>query len=65
MKNILITGTKGFIGKNLAYELSDLFLIHEINEDIFESDNWGDTLLKNYKTSTPMLFFISVLVLIL
>jgi len=57
MKNILITGTKGFIGKNLAYELSDLFLIHEINEDIFESDNWGDTLLKKLQDIDPDVIF--------
>jgi len=57
MKNILITGTKGFIGKNLAYELSDLFLIHEINEDIFESDNWGDTLLKKLQDINPDVIF--------
>ncbi len=57
MKNILITGTKGFIGKNLAYELSDLFLIHEINEDIFESDNWGDALLKKLQDIDPDVIF--------
>lgn len=57
MKNILITGTKGFIGKNLAYELSDLFSIHEINEDIFESDNWGDDLLKKLQDIDPDVIF--------
>lgn len=57
MKNILITGTKGFIGKNLAYELSDLFLIHEINEDIFESDNWGEVLLKKLEDINPDVIF--------
>ncbi len=57
MKNILITGSKGFIGKNLAYELSDLFLIHEINEDIFESDNWGEVLLKKLEDIDPDVIF--------
>jgi len=57
MKNILITGSKGFIGKNLSYELSDLFLIHEINEDIFESDNWDEVLLKKLKDINPDVIF--------
>ena len=35
---ILITGTKGFIGKNLLKELNGDIL--EINEDIFDSEDW-------------------------
>ena len=33
---ILITGTNGFIGKNLLNELKDKHDILEINEDIFD-----------------------------
>ena len=35
---ILVTGTKGFIGKNLLKELTSDIL--EINEDIFDSDSY-------------------------
>lgn len=44
MQNILITGTKGFIGSNLKAELSNQFKIWEINEDIFQSEDWMDQL---------------------
>jgi nucleoside-diphosphate-sugar epimerase len=34
MKNILITGTRGFIGKHLYNELNNKFNISEINETL-------------------------------
>ena len=37
---ILITGTKGFIGKNLLNELKEEHNILEINEDIFVVEYW-------------------------
>ena len=37
---ILITGTNGFIGKNLLNELKDQHEILEINEDIFNVADW-------------------------
>lgn len=40
MDKILITGTKGFIGKNLFSKLKEKFFIDEINEDIFEEQDW-------------------------
>lgn len=40
MKKLLITGTKGFIGKHLLNELKSDFLISEINEDIFDAIDW-------------------------
>ena len=49
---ILITGTYGFIGTNLAYKLGDYENVLKINEDIFDTDNWIDTLsnyLNNFK----------------
>jgi len=47
MKTILITGSKGFIGKNLVEELrqKDNSIIIEINEDIFENEHWDSELL--------------------
>ena len=44
MKKALITGTQGFIGKNLKESIQDEFEIFEIDEDIFNSDTWYDTL---------------------
>lgn len=40
MDKIIITGTKGFIGSNLKKKLESNFQIIEINEDIFENENW-------------------------
>ncbi len=39
---IVITGTNGFIGANLLNELKDGNEILEINEDIFDLENWYD-----------------------
>ena len=44
MKRAIITGTKGFIGKNLLEEIKNDFQVFEINEDIFDIDNWVDVL---------------------
>jgi ADP-L-glycero-D-manno-heptose 6-epimerase len=40
MKKVLITGTEGFIGKNLKKFLEKDYWIFEINEDVFNSDEW-------------------------
>lgn len=40
----IITGTKGFIGRNLLNRLKDKNTCEEINEDIFENENWKNTL---------------------
>jgi ADP-L-glycero-D-manno-heptose 6-epimerase len=39
-KEIIISGTRGFIGSNLKKVLSLEYEIKEINENIFESPNW-------------------------
>jgi len=57
MKNILITGTQGFIGSNLLFELYDRFRISEINEDIFNNENWVDELTKRLDEITPDVIF--------
>jgi len=57
MKIILITGTNGFIGSNLLYELSDRFTINEINEDIFKSNTWVNDLKEKLKDFSPVAIF--------
>jgi ADP-L-glycero-D-manno-heptose 6-epimerase len=42
---VLITGSNGFIGKNLKSEIIKSHEIIEINEDIFDSENWNNDLL--------------------
>ena len=54
---ILITGTDGFIGKNLLNELKDKNEILEINEDIFLTDNWIDTLYTHLNLFNPEVVF--------
>lgn len=44
MKKALITGSLGFIGKNLKKEIQKDFEIFEINEDIFRNENWINVL---------------------
>lgn len=41
---ILITGTNGFIGKNLYNVLKEKYDIKSINEDIFNNENWSSYL---------------------
>lgn len=57
MKNILITGTKGFIGKNLLNELKGTHHISEINEDIFDIADWPDELSLKLKEYEPEVIF--------
>ena len=55
MEKIVITGTKGFIGKNLLDELKDKFEILEINEDFLDQPKWYDEirfLLNEFKPTT-------------
>ncbi len=42
---ILITGTLGFIGKNIKKTLEVNNIVFEINEDLFNTDDWYDILL--------------------
>jgi len=59
MKTILITGTKGFIGKNLMNKLKELDeeVIIEINEDIFEEENWKDNVIELMVNNKPDVVF--------
>jgi len=54
---ILITGTNGFIGKNLLNELKDNNDILEINEDIFDIENWYNELYYKLNTFRPEVVF--------
>lgn len=50
---IVITGTKGFIGKNLLNELINDNDITEINEDIFASEHWKQDVKQILDASKP------------
>jgi len=58
MKNILITGTYGFIGSQLKQHFLSLgYNVHEINEDIFTSEFWFDVLIETlYKVQPDAIF---------
>lgn len=55
MKTILITGTEGFIGKNLLKTIKEQGeeIILEINEDIFKTKNWKTELKLFLLENTP------------
>jgi ADP-L-glycero-D-manno-heptose 6-epimerase len=42
---VVITGTEGFIGRNLIDRVDDLFDCYKINEDIFNTDDFTEKLL--------------------
>ncbi len=56
-KKILITGSKGFIGKNLLNYFSVKNEVHEINEDIFDDENWDEILFKKLEEFIPDVIF--------
>jgi len=57
MRKVIITGSKGFIGKNLIDEIKDDFEILEINEDIFENNDWTNNLLTTLNKFSPDVIF--------
>jgi ADP-L-glycero-D-manno-heptose 6-epimerase len=54
---ILITGTNGFIGKNLLNELVNNHVILEINEDIFDLPKWYDEIFDLLDDFVPDVIF--------
>ena len=54
---ILITGTNGFIGKNLLNELINNHIILEINEDYFNLPKWYDEIFHLLKDFIPDVIF--------
>ena len=57
MKRAIVTGSKGFIGKNLIQEIKDDFEILEINEDIFLNEDWTNVLLNKINKFSPDVIF--------
>lgn len=59
MKTILLTGSKGFIGKNLLNHLRNQGeeIIIEVNEDIFENEEWYIELSKLLIDNKPEVIF--------
>lgn len=58
MIKVLLTGSKGFIGQNLKEELISLnYEVIEINEDIFQLDNWKSDLLSTLTKHNPQGIF--------
>lgn len=57
MDNIIITGSKGFIGQNLKNQINDFFNISEINEDIFDNNNWEGVLKNLLNDINPKVIF--------
>jgi ADP-L-glycero-D-manno-heptose 6-epimerase len=54
---IVITGTNGFIGKNLLNELKDKHDVLEINEDIFEITDWYNEIYFKLNVFDPEVVF--------
>ena len=44
MTRALVTGSKGFIGKNLLEKIKKDFQVFELNEEIFDVDSWSNIL---------------------
>lgn len=60
MKTALVTGSKGFIGKKLVKKLqeSSNYIVIEINEDIFENENfWTHDLWQTIVLNSPDVIF--------
>ena len=57
MRHALVTGNNGFIGKNLSYELSDMFMVFGIDDEIFVYDDWIDKLNQKLDEIQPDVVF--------
>lgn len=58
MITALLTGSKGFIGQNLKEKLiENKFRVFEINEDIFENENWKLNVLSFLTYESPDVVF--------
>lgn len=57
MNKVLITGSEGFIGKNLMDVLVGKYVIEEINEDIFKFQDWDNKLWLKLMNFNPDIIF--------
>jgi ADP-L-glycero-D-manno-heptose 6-epimerase len=57
MRHALVTGSNGFIGKNLSYEISDIFMVFGIDDEIFAYDKWMDKLNEKLDEIQPDVIF--------
>lgn len=57
MIRVLVTGSKGFIGKNLVQEIENSYEIFELGEEIFESENWVSLLSLLLRGMKPSVVF--------
>ncbi len=58
MKNVLVTGTSGFVGSRLSSNLRDLDLqIVGIDDEYFDSVDWKKTLISSLDTINPEVVF--------
>ena len=55
--NIIITGSEGFIGNNLLKKIKHKYKVYEINEDIFNSQEWVTNLKKTLDQVKPSVIF--------
>jgi len=48
MKKVIVTGSRGFIGKSLSYQLNrDGYLVHSFDDSYFLSENWGEEYIRD------------------
>lgn len=57
MKRILLTGSKGFIGKNLMKSFSPKSELYELNESFYEDGNWKYNLNRDLLIIQPTVIF--------
>jgi len=57
VEKAIITGTKGFVAKNLLNEIKDKFEILEINEDFFDKPKWYEEIFLVLNDFNPDVIF--------
>ena len=58
MNQVLVTGSSGFIGRNLSKHLSELgFIVKLLDSDYFKDFDWQNSLLDILETFDPKVIF--------
>ncbi len=57
MKRILLTGSNGFIGKNLKQSLSSKDVLYELNESFYKDIDWKYKLNEDLLITQPNVIF--------